>query len=350
MRQSSGLSIFFLSCLLSTAGLVSCNGNKGTAPVKNKGPRILNAEGIIVMPQIFQTDYAATGTLLPNEEVSVMPEVQGRITKISFKEGSIVKQGQVLVNLYNEDIKAQLQKLRAQRDLQIKIRDRQAELLNIGGISRQDYETTVTTIAGIDADIEYAGTQLRKTTIVAPFTGRAGIRNVSMGAVVTPATVITTLQQLHLLKMDFNVPEQYRSELSTGKDVQFTVSGSQDTFLAKISAVEPMANASTRTVRVRAIVENGQNVLAPGAFTHIIVPFDENADALLVPSQSVIPTNREKVVAVIRGGKAQMIPVRTGARTSDKVEIISGLSKGDTILTTGIMQVKPGMDVQVTVM
>ena len=344
---------FFSALLVATVTaslLTSCSDKKKEADAaKPSGPKILNAEGIVVKTSVFQSDYTASGTLLANEEVNIMPEVQGRIISISFSEGSPIKQGQVLARLFSDDIRAQIQKLKAQRELQVKIRDRQAELLNIGGISKQEYETTTTQIQAIDADIAYAESQLRKTSVIAPFSGRAGIRNVSNGAIVTPATVITTLQQTTTLKMDFNIPEQYRDEVVQGKKVTFTVAGRQDTFTANIIAVEPAANAATRTLRVRSAVDNKAGKLGPGAFSHIIVPFGKNEDALLIPSQSIIPTNRDKVVAVIKGGKATLVPVQIGARTEDKVEIIRGLAAGDTILTTGIMQVKPGMDVKVTV-
>jgi membrane fusion protein, multidrug efflux system len=346
-----GRSLLLLLAGVSVAvGIVGCSAKKpaNDGPKKN-GPKILTAEGIVVQPELFQSNYTTSGSLLPNEEVNIMPEIQGRITSISFKEGAAVQQGQALAQLYSADIKAQVQKLKAQRELQVKIKNRQSELLSIGGISQQDYETTATQIQAIDADIAYAEAQLRKTVIIAPFSGRTGIRNVSMGAVVTPATVITSLQQTGNLKMDFNIPEQYRSEVSSGKKVFFTVTDKADTFTATIIALEPSANAATRTLKVRALVNNSDNKLGPGAFTHIIVPFDNNANALMIPSQAVIPTNRNKVVAVIKAGKATMVPVTIGARTSDKVEITDGLVAGDTVLITGIMQVKPGMQVNVKV-
>jgi membrane fusion protein (multidrug efflux system) len=339
--------------LLPVAGVLLLHGCKekkqAPAAAGPKGPKVLHAEGIVVRPVVFQDNYTTTGTLLPNEEVSVMPEVSGRITSISFKEGAEVRQGQVLVQLYNEDLKAQLQKLRAQRELQVKIKGRQAALLEVGGISQQEYETTTTQIQSIEADIAYAEAQLRKTTISAPFSGRTGIRNVSVGAVVTPASVITTLQQTGQLKMDMNVPEQYRSELKPGKQLRFTVSGQADTFTATIAATEPTANAATRTLKVRAVTDNRNNKLGAGAFTHIVLPFENNDHALMVPSQAVIPTNREKMVAVVKNGKAVMTPVLLGARTSDKVQILQGLAAGDTVLVTGIMQVKPDMQVEVRV-
>jgi membrane fusion protein, multidrug efflux system len=348
MSKISAAFLFFPVCIAGSISLLSCGEKKDMqATKKQTGPKVLVAEGYVVKPESFQSEYATSGTLLPSEEVTIMPEIQGRVTSIAFTEGKAVKKGQLLARLYNEDINAQIRKLKAQRDLQQKISDRQSELLGIGGISQQDYETTTTQIQAINADIAYAEAQLRRTTILAPFSGKTGIRYVSEGAVVTPSTVITSLQQTDKLKMDFSIPEQYRGEVPNGKKIYFTVSGSQDTFAAVIAAMEPSANTSTRTIKIRATVDNSKNKLGPGAFTHISIPFDNNSDALLIPSQSVIPTNREKVVAVIREGMAALVPVKIGARTSDKVEIIQGLKAGDTILTTGIMQVKDGMPVTV---
>jgi membrane fusion protein (multidrug efflux system) len=258
-----------------------------------------------------------------------------------------VQKGQVLVTLYNEDLKAQVEKLRTQRELQVSISKRQAELLRIGGISRQEYETTTTQIKSIDADIAVAEAQLRRTTILAPFSGRIGTRNISVGAVVTPSTIIATLQQTSILKMDFSIPDQYRAEIYPGKKVTFTVTGSFDKFTGTIAAIDPSANATTRTLKARAVVQNNNQKLVAGSFTHVTIPFEHNKNAILIPPQSVIPTNRDKQVALVRNGKAEMVTVTLGTRTNDMVEIVQGLSPGDTIITTGIMQVKPGINVKV---
>lgn len=342
--------LFPLLAIVTICSIASCGDKKTPQELaKQAKPMVLNADGYIVKPQQFQNDYTASGSLVPNEEVKIMPEVSGRVTTISFEEGTIVKQGQVLLRIYNDDIKAQIQKLHAQRELQVKIKNRQAELLRIGGISQQDYETTTTQIQSIDADIAYSEAQLRKTTIYAPFQGKIGIRNVSVGAVVTPTSVIATLQQTRILKMDFTVPDQYRDEVRPGKNISFTPTGKLDTFPATISAMEPAASDVTHTLKVRALVQNEEHKLVAGSFTHVIIPFENNKKALLVPSQSIIPTDRDKEIAIVRGGKANLVPVTIGTRTDARVEIVQGLKEGDTILTTGIMQVKQGMKVNVRV-
>lgn len=333
--------------LLASLSLAACKGKPDEKP-KGGRPNNLSAEGFVVQTQSFQNSYAASGTLLPNEEIQIMPEISGRVTGIFFTEGAAVRKGQTLVQLNDAEVRAQIQKLKAQRALQVKLQDRQKELLDIGGISRQDYEATQTGIQSLDADIAFTEAQLRATKIVAPFDGTIGIRNISNGAVISPTTLITTLQQTHQLKMDFNIPDQYRNMVQPGKEVFFSVPGSLDTFSGKISAVDPGADQTTRTVRVRAIVPNAGKKLTAGSFAHVSVPMTADASSILIPSQAVIPTTRDKKVAVLRNGKADFATVILGTRTSDKVEVMQGLSAGDTIITTGIMQVKPGMEVKIT--
>lgn len=342
--------IFIPLILLSVASLAACKSKqeKTTTNAKAGKGNNLVAEAYVTRNETFEHEYTASGSLLPNEEIEVHPEISGRVTSINFKEGAPVRKGQLLIQLYAADIQAQIQKLRAQRQLQVKNAQRGKELLNIGGISRQEYETTQTEISSIDADIAMAQAQMRATKILAPFDGVIGIRNISVGAVITPTTLITTIQQVNPLKIDFTVPSEYKDNLANGKNVLFTISDNLDTFSGKIKSIDPGANPNTRTIRVQATVPNPGNKFTAGSFARVIIPFESDNNAILIPSQAVIPTTREKKVAVIRNGKAEMLTVTLGVRTEDKVEIMQGLSAGDTVIITGLMQVKPGMDVKVS--
>lgn len=327
--------------------LAACSGKKDAAP-KGGQPRALSAKGHVVSSGSFSDMYATSGSLLPNEEIDILPEIAGRVTGIHFKEGAYVQKGQLLVQLYDQEIRALLQKLKAQKQLQQNTEGRQKALVEIGGISKQEYETTQTQIQSIDADIALAEAQLRATKIIAPFSGTIGIRNISEGAVVTPSTLIATLQQTNTLKMDFDIPDRYRKNVTAGKEVLFSVNGIKDTLTGKIIAVDPGADNVTRTIRVRATVSNPGDKLVAGSFASVQVPLESDDDAILIPSQSVIPTTKDKLVAVVRGGKVSLTKVQLGTRTADKVEVLGGLNPGDTILTTGLMQAKDGMDVVVT--
>jgi len=334
--------------------LAACGGDKeeaAAAGTKGGPQRTLRAEGFLVKAGQFQSSYTTSGTLRPAEEVDVVPEVSGRVTGISFAEGATVRKGQTLVTLSDADIRANIQKLQAQRANLRVVESRQRELVRIGGIARQDLEATQTSVAGIDADIAFQQAQLRRLRIVAPFDGVAGLRGVSLGAIVGPGTVVTRLQQVVPLKLDFSLPAQYRSAVGTGTTVRFTVTGLQDTFSAQVRAVDPGADAATRTLVARGVVNAARGAgLAPGQAARVLVPLESSTNAILVPSQAVIPTTREKKVALVRGGKVEMRTVTLGTRTGESVEVLQGLQGGDTILTTGLMQAKQGAAVQVTKM
>ncbi|WP_162902798.1 efflux RND transporter periplasmic adaptor subunit [Taibaiella koreensis] len=330
--------------LLAAAG---CHSGKEKKP-KDKGPQGLRAEAVVVQPTTLDAVYESSGNLLANEAINVYPEVSGRITAIHFREGAPVHKGDLLIQLYDGDIRAQIQKLKVQRQLQVITKERQDELLAINGISKQEYDNTVAQIASIDADVEYNEALLRRLQIKASFDGIIGLRNVSVGAVVTPTTLVTIIQQVNPLKLDFPIPEQYKGVIRTGNVVRFTVTGSRDTMSGQIVAIQPGADATTRTIMMRALVPNAANKLVPGAFANVYLTLDRNSGAIMVPSQSIIPTTRDKKVAVLRGGKAELVTVTTGMREVEDVEILHGLTPGDTVLTTGIMQVKPGVEVKVT--
>ncbi|XZF16555.1 efflux RND transporter periplasmic adaptor subunit [Chitinophagaceae bacterium MMS25-I14] len=330
--------------------VAACKDGKDDAS-KKKGtgaPKNLRAEGFIVTPQTYSNSYASSGSLLANEVIDIHPEIAGRVTGIFFKEGTFVHKGQLLVQLYDADIKASIQKLYAQKALQVNTLKRQKELLDIGGISRQDYETTQSLLQSADADIAYQQALLQKTKIVAPFDGRIGIRNISPGAVIATTTIIASLQQVNPLKMDFTVPDEYRNSVKNGDKVFFNVDGTLDTLSGKVTALDAGADPNTRTIKIRAEVPNSDNKLVPGSFAHVSIPFSTQQNAMLIPSQSVIPTTRDKKVALVKHGKIQMKTIIIGDRTTDKVQILQGLAMGDTVLTTGLLQVKEGMDVKVT--
>lgn len=346
-RKITRNSVPILSLILVAYGMTGCGGNNNTK-VKKGGSSALQAEVIVVKSAPLQSTYQSSGTILPNESVQVFPEVAGRVTAIYFSEGTAVTKGSLLVQLYDEDIKAQIRKLLAQKQLQQTTKERQDELLTIHGISRQEYDETSTQLAAIEADIAYYETLSRRLQIRAPFNGRIGLRNISLGAVVSPTTLITDIQQVDPVKLDFPLPDQYKDIVPKGSEVQFTVTGIPDTLSAKIIAMDPAANASTRTVTYRAQAPNKNQQLVPGAYANVFIQLNRSETAITIPSQCVIPTNRDKRVAVVRQGKAEIIPVKTGMRLVATIEITSGLKVGDTVLTTGIMQVKPGMDIKVT--
>ncbi len=323
-------------------------GNKSTetaaaAPAKGgPGKSQVVIDAFIVKTSPIDQYIDASGTLQSNEEVEVKPEINGRITRLFFKEGTNVRKGDLLVKIYDEDLKAQLQKLKLQQQLAKTTLERQENLLKINGISRQDVDVTRNQVSAYAADMDYTQTQLQKTELRAPFSGRLGLRNVSEGAIVSNAVVITTLQQIDPLKIDFTVPEKYRNVVKNGDKLSFTVAGDQNTYNGSIYAIDPKIDLATRTVKLRAIVPNNGGILFPGSFAKIRINLKDLPDAMMIPSQAVIPGTRDKKVIVADSGRAKFVVVETGIRDENSVQITSGLKIGDTVITSGILQLKPG--------
>jgi membrane fusion protein (multidrug efflux system) len=314
------------------------------APATGRGgagvPLLLDAY-VVKTTKIGET-IDASGTLQSNEEVEIKPEITGRITGLYFKEGVNVSKGDLLVKIYDEDLKAQLQKLQLQQQLAKTTLQRQENLLKINGISQQDVDVTRNQVSAYGADIDFTRTQLQKTELRAPFSGRLGLRNVSLGAIVSPTTIITTLQQIDPLKIDFSIPEKYRTSIKLGDAVTFKVSGDNDVYKGSIYAMDPKIDLATRTIRIRAIMPNA-NKLFPGSFARVTLSLRDMPEAIMIPTQAVIPGTRDKRVIVADSGKAKFVVVETGIRNENNVQITSGLNVGDTVITSGIMQLRAGM-------
>jgi membrane fusion protein (multidrug efflux system) len=277
------------------------------------------------------------------------PEVSGRITGIYFQEGAFVRRGTVLVKLYDADLRAQMQKLNAQLRLARSAAQRQTELLAISGTSKQEAENTELQVGNINADITLIQENINRTAIRAPFDGRVGLRMFSLGAYVTPANAITTIAAVSQIKIEFDVPELYVGEMEPGKSIAFAIDGSNTKYFATIMASDNTISMNTRSLRVRAIVKNPDAGIKPGAFANVKLNIGSNAPALMVPTQAVIPQTRGKRVVVLRNGMSVFQDVQTGYRDSANVEIITGLMDGDTILTSGLLVVKPQQKVKVRV-
>ncbi|HSZ72780.1 MAG TPA: efflux RND transporter periplasmic adaptor subunit, partial [Cytophagaceae bacterium] len=233
---------------------------------KKGGPPAATPVNIVVAKkEKFSEQITSTGTALANEDASLMPEVAGKVIKIYFKEGTLVMKNQLLLKINDSDLQAQLQKLELQVKLAEEQSNRQKQLLDINGVSKQDYDISLNTVNTLKADLEYQRAQIRKTEMRAPFTGVVGLKNVSEGSYISPATVVADIQQLTPMKLDFSIPEKYAPMLFVGDPVNFTMEGIDAVFKAKIFAIEPKIDLATRTVKIRALCYDHQNKLFPGA-------------------------------------------------------------------------------------
>lgn len=302
----------------------------------------LAVQGYIIHPSVLHSSIEVAGTLLPFEQTDIHPEVSGKVTYLSIKEGSHVKKGTLLARLFDGDLKAQLQKLNVQLQVAQKTEERQQELLKIGGISQQDYDLSVLDVSSIKADIEVLQANIDKTIIKAPFDGKIGFKNISIGAFITSATIITTIKQDSKLKLEFSVPERYTPKIKLGNVIFFTTQASSKKYQAKIFATESGITEDNRSLKVHAIVENTDKNITAGSFAKVLFDMGDNSEAIMIPTQAIIPQARDKQVIVYNGGNADFKIVTTGTRDSAKVEILSGLSIGDTVITTGLLSIKPG--------
>lgn len=310
-------------------------------------PPAMRVDGYLVKTEKLDNALESSGTLQSNEEVEIRPELSAKVIRIYFQEGTYVTKGALLVKLYDGDLLAQLQKLRSQRELAAKTSERQKYLLEKGGVSQQEADVAAAQVEAFDADIDLIQTQLQRTTIRAPFSGTIGLRSISEGAIATPTTVMATLQQTNPLKVDFSVPEKYSDQVRKGDPVEFTVSSDRKSYRGTVYAIEPKIDLTTRTVRLRALVPNPQNALRPGQFAQVRLNLSTVPKAMLVPTQAIIPGVREKQVIVQKNGKAAFITVETGARLEKKIQIVSGVQPGDTLIISGMLQLKPDMPVKI---
>jgi membrane fusion protein (multidrug efflux system) len=345
-----GISNRIVGLLIITAFLiVSCDDKKKQAPgrggARQQGP--ISVDGFVVSEKSISEDIEVPGSLLPFEETQIRAEVGGRIVQLNINEGAEVSKGTLLVKLFDKDLQAQLRKLEVQLKIKEKSEERSSELLKIQGISQQDYDLSALDVENLRADIEATRIAISKTEIRAPYTGRVGLRNVSLGAYIAPNDVITIIRQVDKLKLEFSIPEKYAQEIATGYTVSFVVDGGKGTHNAKVIATENSVDQNTRTLKVKALVSEKHKELIPGVFAKVNLQLGKNEKALLVPTQSVIPTARNKQVIVVRKDSVLYAVVETGIRDSAFVQITNGVKPGDTVVTTGLMAIRPDSKVKI---
>ena len=324
---------------------ISCGNQSKQEVAKTKEPPP-PIEGFIIHAESLANNLEVSGNLLPFEQTVLMPEISGRIIRLNLPEGKRVAKGTLLVKLFDDDLQAQLNKLKIQWKNANATVERQKEFLKINGISQQDYEQTVTQLSSLEADIAVMKAQITKTELRAPFNGTIGLRSVSEGAFVTPGTQLAVIRTEEQLKLDFKIPETYAASINNETKIHFSLQGDTIKYVARVMATEKNIDNESLNLNVRALVKSNSKKLIPGTAVNVLVDFEDHKNALLVPTQAIIPQARFKSVIVCRNGKAELVKVKTGIRSDTEVEIRSGLATGDTIVTTGIQFIRPGMSLK----
>lgn len=316
-------------------------------PIENesKPEQKLEVAAVVVKSKPLDNNLNVTGSLVANESVTLRSEVSAVVDKILFKEGQNVKKGQLLVQLNDNELKAELEKLQFTKQLNEDIEYRQKQLLAKEAISKEEYETALTTLNTSIAEMNVKKVQIEKHKIRAPFDGIIGLRQISEGSYINPADQIATLYNINPIKVDFSIPGKYTAEINEGDKISFSVDSYSQSFQGEIYAIEPQIDPQTRSIKLRAVSPNTSGKLLPGQFAKITLTISTFETALMIPTEAVIPELDGKKVFVIENGLVTNRSIETGIRTADKVQVTQGLQHGDTVVTTGILQVRPGMEV-----
>ena len=317
--------------------------NSGT---KGKGSnKALNVNAQIIRTQSLTDEIYTTGNLLPDEEVDLSFETSGKITQINFTEGSVVQKGQLLAKVNDRPLQAQLKKLQSQLKLAEDRVFRQNALLVKDAVSKEAYEQVKTDLASLNADIELVKANILQTELKAPFDGIIGLRQVSEGAYASPTTIIAKLTKITPLKIDFSVPERYATQIKKGTHLTFNIEGNLSSFNATVYATESKVDPASRSLSVRALYPNTGNSLLPGRFARVTIKMHEIPNAIAIPTEAIVPEMGKDKVYLYKSGKSMPVDVKTGLRTDSKVQITQGLNVGDTIITSGTLQLRTGLNV-----
>jgi len=316
---------------------------RGAGPGSGGARQSLNVSGFLIMPESMDEFINSTGTLRPDEEVDLSFETSGKIVSINFTEGTRVKKGDLLAKINDKPLQAQLQKLEAQQKLIKEKEFRQRSLLSKDAISQESYDQIVTEMESNQADINLVKARISETELRAPFDGIIGLRYLSEGSFANTSTKIARLIKMSPIKLEFSIPERYADEIKIGFPVTFLVD--EKNYDAAVYAVDPKIELGTRSIVLRALYPNKNEELKPGRFTSVTLRLSHIENAIAIPTEALVPEMEGEMVYVYRKGKANGIKVSTGLRTESLIQITEGLSFGDTLITSGILQLRHNLPV-----
>ncbi len=295
---------------------------------------------MVVEGKTFKDNLSLSGSIEANEQVEIRSEVSGIVESIHFQEGSSVSKGQVLLKINDVELRAQLAQAKTKETLASENERRAKLLLQKEAISQEEYDIASADYRSAKAQTQLISAQIGKTNVKAPFSGKIGLRKISPGTYVTPTVLIANLVNTGKLKVTFSIPEKYATEIKNNAIINFSPTNSTEKFEAKVYAIEPGVDINTRTLQVRALADNSNGKLLPGTFATVDLPLSTIKDAIIVPSQAIVPIQNGKKVFVAHNGHAKEVKVSTTARTDTDVLVLTGLQVGDSLITTGVMSLK----------
>jgi membrane fusion protein (multidrug efflux system) len=341
------ISVFIILAILIIPKLNFTGSDSDNNSKINAMARQVSVDVWIVKPKPLQNKIFSNGTLISNEEVELRSEIAGKVTHIMFSEGKRVKQGEVLVKINDSELQATLKKNKSREMLARDREYRYKQLIEKNLTSQQEYDLQLSELNSVLADVELTEAQIAKTQIVAPFDGIVGLKSISVGSYISPEIKIVSLQSINPMKVDFSVPQKYFGLVKEGKTIYVKLSATSKIYTGRIYAVEPKIDESTRTVQARALIPNDKGELTPGAYVEIDIVLENLDQSILIPTEALVPDFEGEKVFIYKNGKAFPQLVLTGIRTEKEIQITSGLNVGDSLIVSGIIQLKPNGPVRV---
>ena len=282
------------------------------------------------------------GTLEPDESITVRNETPGKVASIDFQEGERVSEGDWLLRMRNDGLRAELTMQQRRRDLLEREVERQEQVIDAGGVSQHEYETTVGEFEIAEAEVERTRARIEETVVRAPFDGVIGIRNVSPGAVLQTGEDVAQLRDTDKLALDFSVPERFADSIDRGAPVWFRTHSSDEIHRAEVTVVEPGLDSGNRTLRLQAAVDNEEQQFRVGSFAQVGLVLEELDEAVTVPPAAIEQSAEGAQIWVNDDGNAERRDIETGLRDVRRVQITDGLSIGDEVVVTGRGRLEPG--------
>jgi len=341
---------YFLFLLVFAYFLIdACKSGKNSLPGRESGISGVRVpvNAVVIQPTLLNNRIFTTGTLLANEEVELQPEIAGRVTDVFFTEGSKVKKGDVLIRINDRELKAQLKGKEIEEKQASDLEARECRLFEIKGISQEEYDKVANALKMIQAQKEVIEAQLAQTEIIAPFDGIIGLRYVSPGSYVSTDMLVATMQDVYPIKVEFSVPEKYVKQIKKGTEITVLVGNSKEEYKGVVYAVESKIDLATRTIKARARIPNPNGDLIPGSFAKVDITLEQLPNAIVIPSESIIPEMNGEKVFICVNGKARSVPVKTSIRTENSIQIVEGLNPQDTLVVTGLLQLSDGKAVEI---
>jgi membrane fusion protein (multidrug efflux system) len=307
-----------------------------------------NVDYYIAESEVFEEIITIPGITMPFEQVNLFSEISGRVKNIHFKEGNLVKKGQLLVTVDTDILQAERNKLNVDLELAKKDKARKQSLLESEAVTQEALEQAESEVNSLSAQIQTLDVQIAKGRITAPFNGTVGLREISEGAFITTSNLITVLAQTDKLKVDFSIAQRYAHKVKEGQKVTLrppSDSLNPSPVYATVYATNPIINENTQMLNVRAKIENNKNIVA-GGFVNVDYNLGESPNSISLPASAIVSVIDGQIVWVFENGKAAQRRVSLGSRSSKKVQVFGEVKAKDTIVLTGLLAMEKGMSIK----